>query len=206
MMNKIAAAAVVVSLALTAGTSASAAVVVGAKSVEITNALPDYLQVSELVANTFSNIDVALATDGATATASSVYQNGPAVPGKAIDGVFPTDYPNIFHSNGSGAGEFLLVTFAAPQTLASLTIYGRNGCCRDRDLFNFKIFNAAGGLITSGQLDSRPPGSLDTSSTVTFERPVGGVPEPASWALMLVGFGGLGAVLRRRRGQVAEAA
>jgi hypothetical protein len=29
--------------------------------------------------------------------------------------------------------------------------------------------------------------------------PVRGVPEPASWALMLVGFGGLGAVLRRRR-------
>lgn len=27
----------------------------------------------------------------------------------------------------------------------------------------------------------------------------GGVPEPASWALMLVGFGALGAVLRRRR-------
>lgn len=31
----------------------------------------------------------------------------------------------------------------------------------------------------------------------------GGVPEPSSWALMLLGFGGLGAVLRRRRGQVA---
>jgi hypothetical protein len=31
----------------------------------------------------------------------------------------------------------------------------------------------------------------------------GGVPEPATWGLMLVGFGGLGAVLRRRRGQAA---
>lgn len=29
------------------------------------------------------------------------------------------------------------------------------------------------------------------------------VPEPATWAIMLVGFGGLGAMLRRRRGQVA---
>ena len=27
----------------------------------------------------------------------------------------------------------------------------------------------------------------------------GGVPEPATWAMMLVGFGGLGAVMRRRR-------
>jgi hypothetical protein len=29
----------------------------------------------------------------------------------------------------------------------------------------------------------------------------GGVPEPASWALMLIGFGGLGAALRHRRSQ-----
>lgn len=29
--------------------------------------------------------------------------------------------------------------------------------------------------------------------------PVGGVPEPGTWALMILGFGGAGAVLRRRR-------
>ncbi|HZZ32934.1 MAG TPA: PEPxxWA-CTERM sorting domain-containing protein [Phenylobacterium sp.] len=33
----------------------------------------------------------------------------------------------------------------------------------------------------------------------------GGVPEPASWALMLLGFGGIGAVLRRRRPAAALA-
>jgi hypothetical protein len=31
----------------------------------------------------------------------------------------------------------------------------------------------------------------------------GGVPEPASWAMMLLGFGGLGSLLRRRRSQGA---
>jgi len=31
------------------------------------------------------------------------------------------------------------------------------------------------------------------------DRGAGGVPEPASWALMITGFGALGAVLRRRR-------
>ena len=35
---------------------------------------------------------------------------------------------------------------------------------------------------------------------------VAAVPEPASWALMLVGFGGLGAVLRRQRRAVAATA
>ena len=40
-------------------------------------------------------------------------------------------------------------------------------------------------------------------ATVSFQS---GVPEPASWAMMLVGFGGLGAVLRRRRSHAAFAA
>jgi hypothetical protein len=29
--------------------------------------------------------------------------------------------------------------------------------------------------------------------------PVGGVPEPATWAMMLLGFGGIGVAMRRRR-------
>lgn len=33
----------------------------------------------------------------------------------------------------------------------------------------------------------------------------GGVPEPATWAMMLLGFGGLGAMMRRRRAQAAFA-
>lgn len=41
---------------------------------------------------------------------------------------------------------------------------------------------------------------------VSLTDTVAGVPEPASWVLMLLGFGGLGATLRRRRDQVALAA
>ena len=35
--------------------------------------------------------------------------------------------------------------------------------------------------------------------------PPGGVPEPTTWALMIMGFGGIGAMLRRRRGGLAHA-
>lgn len=35
--------------------------------------------------------------------------------------------------------------------------------------------------------------------------PIGGAPEPATWAMMLMGFGGLGHMLRRRRAQRAFA-
>jgi fibro-slime domain-containing protein len=44
------------------------------------------------------------------------------------------------------------------------------------------------------------------SLSVTGGTLTGGVPEPASWALMLVGFGGLGAVLRNQRKRLVATA
>jgi len=41
--------------------------------------------------------------------------------------------------------------------------------------------------------------------TLSLTGDVGGVPEPATWAMMLMGFGGLGAILRRRRTALATA-
>jgi len=48
------------------------------------------------------------------------------------------------------------------------------------------------------------PGSF--SVDVHLAAANGGVPEPASWALMILGFGGAGAALRRRRRPLATAA
>lgn len=42
--------------------------------------------------------------------------------------------------------------------------------------------------------------------TVGFFTAMGGVPEPATWAMMLMGFGGMGAMMRGRRKQAAAAA
>lgn len=38
-----------------------------------------------------------------------------------------------------------------------------------------------------------------TGNSFEFDSLAGGVPEPTTWALMIVGFGGAGALLRRRR-------
>jgi hypothetical protein len=184
-------------LALSAAVSSGAqAALVGAKSIYVTSAFPDYLQVAEVVAiQQGTGTDVALSSNGGTATAASNY-GGSGGPGAAIDGVYPSSFydpGSIYHSAGSGAGEYLDVVLAASDTLSSLTIYGRTDCCSQRDKYNVTIFNAAGHSIFSGVVD----GSLANGqgTTVTF----GGVPEPASWALMLVGFGGLGFVARSRR-------
>ncbi|PZQ61356.1 MAG: hypothetical protein DI570_12865 [Phenylobacterium zucineum] len=39
----------------------------------------------------------------------------------------------------------------------------------------------------------------------TTPAPVASVPEPAAWAMMIMGFGGIGAVVRRRNGRLATA-
>jgi hypothetical protein len=49
-------------------------------------------------------------------------------------------------------------------------------------------------LVVSG--NSGGNGSYD--GVIAFTPVVAGVPEPAAWALMILGFGGTGAILRRR--------
>ena len=64
-------------------------------------------------------------------------------------------------------------------------------------------------LVTSGPqtlvVSGKSGGAGSYSGTLSFEGAnpivtgVGGVPEPAAWALMMLGFGGAGACLRARR-------
>lgn len=67
-------------------------------------------------------------------------------------------------------------------------------------------FLATGILSGNGQyVDTQadPPFALLDGVSVT---PMGGVPEPAAWAMMLLGLGGLGGALRMRRKQLFAAA
>ena len=73
-------------------------------------------------------------------------------------------------------------------------------------------FGPVGSTITENTSDIIPTsgGPLQFDLKVggpqlMFSAVVAGVPEPASWAMMTLGFGGMGAVLRRRRRTAAYA-
>jgi hypothetical protein len=64
-------------------------------------------------------------------------------------------------------------------------------------------FATAGGAVQSGNFDSVTTEDRFLFGAVTLEATGGGVPEPASWALMLTGFGLTGGALRARQIQRA---
>ena len=176
---------------------ATAATVIGADQIQITSAVNSYLQVAEVVALDFGGVDVAFTGNGGSVSAPDQYDST-TQPSNAIDGATPlarsySDNPGIYHSEFSSGG--LLDVFFAPATLSSLSIYGRTDCCSERDVYNVTIFNAAGQSLYSGVLNAN--NELHVGS-VSFDNPGVAVPEPAAWALMILGFGLTGATLRRR--------
>lgn len=98
--------------------------------------------------------------------------------------------------NGA-AGETLTIGSAFVQPLNSLT----QTLVLDDDLSTFQtLFLPAPLVVGFGIFISSNSGPF-TVDNVVYSRPasLGAVPEPASWALMIAGFGMAGAGLRRRR-------
>jgi hypothetical protein len=59
--------------------------------------------------------------------------------------------------------------------------------------------------LTASEFHYAGNGLTDDVIAFTANGALGGVPEPATWAMMLIGFGGLGAMIRRRRATTATA-
>jgi hypothetical protein len=66
-------------------------------------------------------------------------------------------------------------------------------------------FNTVGGQNIYFSSDIVNTGGFTGNVGATLTSVTGGVPEPTSWALMILGFGGVGAMLRRRNGAAAFA-
>jgi len=73
------------------------------------------------------------------------------------------------------------------------------------DVYRYDI-SSLGGTLTSIEFSSTNVFFAEGQPFLAAVTTTGGVPEPATWALMLVGFGSLGAALRRARRTAAAAA
>lgn len=202
LTKKLALIAVAGSALLAASTPASAIV---AKSITIKSAFVggDWLQIGEI--QVFSNgVNVAAASNGATAFGSGWY-DASSVPSKAIDGNLSQSYPNIYHSDGAGPTEYLEITFANAVDVGDIIIYARNDTGTERNYFRYELRNPGqygNVMVYEGILDART-GNYRASASVPLSLPP--VPEPASWALMIGGFGIVGMALRRRATRMAFA-
>ena len=148
------------------------------------------------------NIGVKLHIDGAFAG------SGQATLGFALDSL----QASVHYQNSNRAP----ATTASPGTMID---FGHNGVWDQygpEDFFGHLLINPARAVTITMNLSGYsfadfsntaavsfilPEGVTYTSDSGVFLTAPGGVSEPATWAMMIVGFGSLGAVLRRRRGQ-----
>jgi hypothetical protein len=123
--------------------------------------------------------------------------NADADPGNAyfgIPGSGPTLNGNMGWSSGNAvdtASKFFAVTRSSTTASGFVAI----------DRFNNPDAPAIEGsfLLSSGQLSSRLVDGLNSSSGYSLTYALAPVPEPQTYALMLLGLGALGAVARRRK-------
>lgn len=99
--------------------------------------------------------------------------------------------------SGSNSGSDTLLTGFAPFIGTGLVDFTFSSTK------NFTINPGAGTLSLLAQIGGGATLTYNYSLPVVVPNDPGSVPEPSSWALMLVGFGGMGAMMRRRRTTVA---
>jgi hypothetical protein len=109
------------------------------------------------------------------------------------------DSYNTLTINSTGADPIIVPGLSFPNAANGNQVdAGTNGLFRvvgnDGERFNSVTFSSGSNSF-----------EVDNLATNVVARTTGGVPEPASWALMIVGFGGAGAALRGQRRRQAVA-
>jgi hypothetical protein len=153
-------------------------------------------------------------TGGTNGTTSALVTDGTNNPNKiefdttnAAAGSF-TSWFNFF-SDGSDLGAFSATTATSPaSTIDLLSLFtGGNMTTAGTTLVTSAAGSGATGSLTSALLPDtwytfQYSGTLATAGNVSGPASfyaAAAVPEPATWGLMLLGFGGIGMALRRRR-------
>ena len=218
--SKILVAAAASALALTFGTAALAVTVYPLDTLNISGYPAPYGSVTvDLLNATTANITFASTTtggfkyffiDGSSAavnvnattwTLSNLTGNGGALSdgGSGVVDGWGTFNQTINQFDG----------FGQPSTTISFTLTDTSGTWASSDVV--LIDNAAGNLaaahIAVCDLAANPTCNSDIGAVATgfatngegSGGPGGFIPEPATWAMMIIGFGGVGALMRRRR-------
>ncbi|MGZ3280308.1 MAG: PEPxxWA-CTERM sorting domain-containing protein [Phenylobacterium sp.] len=103
----------------------------------------------------------------------------------------PDDYNRVVFTFADGA---------SPLTLQGTQIWGGNPDGNGDQSKGFTVSYHFDDAVKTVNFTS------GNSNAFEFDKLAGGVPEPASWALMILGFGGAGAALRGQRRRQAAAA
>lgn len=192
-------------LAIAIGTPASAAITITPS--------PGAVQPSEnVLTNTSATGTTVMGTTNQTSTMVSVNSlNGETLSTTSSNGqarFSPTDgsldTARIFLTNGGTftSAEFNLFNALSGTSSVTITVNGTTGATRTFDLSNgenFFGFQATGGdTISSISFDTNGSGVADLRQ-VRLGGITGAVPEPATWAMMLLGFGAIGFASRRQR-------
>lgn len=129
---------------------------INVKSIEISNALGDWLQVAEVVALDMLGNDVALSSAGAVASSPDTWDSKTSAI-NAIDGNTLGNYSlsQIFHEGQDGSNDTLTITFASLVELMSIQIFGRTDCCTQRDFYKVTFLDASAKSLFTIQADSR---------------------------------------------------
>jgi hypothetical protein len=112
-----------------------------------------------------------------------------------ISGSWTTITSLTFLTPNSGAGVALNGNLAANQQALSGSLSGLS--IADGSTFGIRWFD-------QNSLGSDDGLAVDNFTMSALNNPVGAVPEPSIWAMMIGGFGIIGSSLRRRRRQSAE--
>ena len=117
----------------------------------------------------------------------------------------PNAYTPAFTEAGQTGGWLTdYVTQNAPGEFTFHATYGLTGASQDLGVNEYLQASCGGGTACDYAHTATVAFTLPSNVTFTSDSGVfltKSVPEPATWALMLVGVGGLGAVLRRSRGR-----
>ena len=171
-----------------------------------------------------TTVVAALLSGASTANASQFVMWGPTSPNGSFTGVFGNDgIPGDVNGLFSDTFNFTLPTgvssFTAtstftndPQNDINFTSIRFNGIDFAVGSTGQNEFRSLNGVsVTSGSqqqliVAGTTGGAGSYSGVISFNAAAAAVPEPAAWALMILGFGGTGAMLRRRRGVAVVAA